>query len=757
MDSLPLSAAAPALDRLRVCLLTTELAGFGPSSGLGSLVASLAETLTEAAWEVTVMLASEKPVETLALARLGEAYARRGVRVAPLPEPAERSFAWPRSSSRAYKTYLWLREHAADFDRVVFCDRGGLGYYALLAKHQGLAFETLPLGVLLHSPTLRRTLDNAELVDDHEILIADFLERESARLADGVVATGAARLQTLQAEGWSFPEACRALSPPLSPSLLSLRKEEEEPFIPEEIVFFGTLESRKRLRLFCDAVERLESCGPRGPRIVFLGPSGRIESLAGRDYVARRAARWALGCEWLDQRERAEALGYLRNGRRLAVVGSATQALPLSAWECASLGIPFLCVGESALAAALPETERERFVAADPNALAAKLREALSRGISAPHPPADPFPVREEWARWLGELSSRDGSEPSPEGADLPKVSVCLVHHDRPALLAQALESLRAQDYPDFEVILVDDGSATEEAAAFLEKIEPEFARRGWRIVRQPNLYLGAARNRAAREAKGEFLLFMDDDNLAEPHEISTFVRVARRTDAAILTAAQRDFEGKEPFGGEAKESYIFAPLGPSLSLGVLFNFFGDANAFVRRDAFEALGGFSEERGVGCEDWELFARAVLVGFRLETVPEPLFWYRRSSNGMYGTTSATAGMLRALRPYCSHLPSSLSGLLPLAQGKFVQVENLWRERAATHRELEAAHREMEATRGERDRIQNVLNQEEEKLRDARDELARIRRSRTWRMGVRLRQWEQKIRSLRKTLFTTRKPI
>ena len=743
MDSLPLSAAAPALDRLRVCLLTTELAGFGPSSGLGSLVASLAETLTEAAWEVTVVVASEKPVETLALARLGEAYARRGVRAVPLPEPAERSFAWPRSSSRAYKTYLWLREHAADFDRVVFCDRGGLGYYALLAKHQGLAFETLPLGVLLHSPTLRRTLDNAELVDDHEILIADFLERESARLADGVVATGAARLQTLQAEGWSFPEACRGLPPPLSASLLSLRKE-EEPFIPEEIVFFGTLESRKRLRLFCDAVERLQPCGPRGPRIVFLGPSGRIESLAGRDYVARRAARWALGCEWLDQRERAEALGYLRNGRRLAVVGSATQALPLSAWECASLGIPFLCVGESALAAALPETERERFVAADPNALAAKLREALSRGISAPHPPADPFPVREEWARWLGELSSRNGSEPSPEGADLPKVSVCLVHHDRPALLAQALESLRAQDYPDFEVILVDDGSSTEEAAAFLEKIEPEFARRGWRIVRQPNLYLGAARNRAAREAKGEFLLFMDDDNLAEPHEISTFVRVARRTDAAILTAAQRDFEGKEPFGGEAKESYIFAPLGPSLSLGVLFNFFGDANAFVRRDAFEALGGFSEERGVAFQDWELFANAVLAGFPLEMVPEPLFWYRRSAEGMMNTSSYVASWLAALRPYLARLPASIAGIVLLAPGKFRQAETFWREG-------ETARRELEATRGERDRVRDTLDRKERELQEVRSELSRVQRSRIWRLGRRLRRWEEKVRSARKSLL------
>ncbi|MDD2677184.1 MAG: glycosyltransferase [Methylacidiphilaceae bacterium] len=737
MDSLPASgSSAPGRARPRICLATIELAGFGPSSGLGSLVSSLAETLAEAGWEATVVLAAEQPVDSLTLAPLVEAYARRGIRLTPLPEPAERCLVWPRSSSRAYKTYRWLREQAAGFDRVLFCDRSGLGYYSLLAKHQGLAFEKLPLGVLVHSPTLRRTLENDELVEDHELLIADFLERESVRLADGVVASSAALLQTLKAEGWSFPEACRSLAPPLPASLLPLGNENKETFVPEEIVFFGPLESRKRLRLFCDAVDRLEPSGKGKPRIVFLGRCGRIESQPGRDYVARRAARWAFAWEWRGERERTEALGYLRHGKRLVVVGSAAQGLPLAAWECASLGIPFLCVGGEGVAETLPETERKRIVSADPNALAARLRETLGSGAAALPPAPDPCLVRDEWGRWLEGLSSRDASDQNPEKPDRPKVTVCLVHHDRPALLAQALDSLHAQDYPNFEVVLIDDGSATSEAAAFLDRIEPEFAKRGWRIIRQPNLYLGAARNRAAREAKGKFLLFMDDDNLAEPHEISTFVRVALRTSAAILTTAQRDFKGNEAIGAEGRNHYIFAPLGPALSLSIPFNLFGDANAFVRRDAFEALGGFSEDRGVIAEDWEFFARAVLAGFSLEMVPEPLFWYRRSADGMFGSGNLAAGKLRALRPYQGAYPS-LAGALLLFQGKFAQAEALCQE--------------LEAIRGQRDRAQDALNHREEELRQARDELARIHRSRSYRLRLRLRQWEENVRRMRKRLL------
>ncbi len=724
MDSLP---AFPSLardkPRGRICLATHELTGVGPSSGLGSLVASLAETLAEAGWEPTVMLAAEQQGESLEISQLVEAYADRGVQVTLLPEAPERCFPWPPSSSRAYKTYRWLREHADGFDRILFCDRGGLGYYALLAKHQGLAFETLPLGVLIHSPTLRRTLDNAELVEDHEILIADFLERESARLADGVVVTSDALLRALQAEGWSFPEACRALPPPLPKSLVDLRRQRSETLLPEEIVLFGPLESRRRLRLLCDAIDRLQVSEKKNLRIVFLGRSGRIESQSGRDYVASRASRWAFHWEWLDERERLEALGYLRNGQRLAVVASTSQGLPMSAWECACLEIPFLCVGAQGVEWTLPKTERERIVAADPNVLAARLQDALVRGIASPHRLVEPSKILDDWNKWLADLSSRPLRKPQRQPTDLPRVTVCLVHHDRPALLSQALDSLRAQDYPNFEVVLVDDGSATQEAAAFLDQIEPEFASCGWRILRQPNLYLGAARNRAAQEAKGEFLLFMDDDNLAEPHEISTFVRIALRTDAAILTTAQRNFEGKEKPRPDGNGSSIFAPLGPFLSLGVFFNLFGDANAFVRREAFEALGGFSEEREVAFQDWEFFAKAVLAGLRLEMVPEPLFWYRKSAEGMYSTSSHLASWLAVIRPYAAYLTPSLVGILFLAQGKFRQA----------------------------DRVQKVLDQREAELREVRDELVRIQRSRIWCLGARLHQWERKLRSVRKALF------
>src|SRR5205807_8616085 len=127
---------------------------------------------------------------------------------------------------------------------------------------------------------------------------------------------------------------------------------------------------------------------------------------------------------------------------------------------------------------------------------------------------------------------------------------------------------------------------------------EPIFQERGWVVLRQENRYLGAARNQAARRAHGEFLLFMDDDNYAKPHEVSTLVRVAERTGADIVTAFMDMFEGNSPPqpGQRPCCRWLFA--GTDMLAGIARNCFGDANALVRRTTFDRLGGFTEDHGV---------------------------------------------------------------------------------------------------------------------------------------------------------------
>jgi glycosyltransferase involved in cell wall biosynthesis len=277
------------------------------------------------------------------------------------------------------------------------------------------------------------------------------------------------------------------------------------------------------------------------------------------------------------------------------------------------------------------------------------------------------------WMRRQG-WTMPDQTTSQDKAGSRPLVSVCLVTHNRPILLRQALQSLMDQDYPNLEVILVDDGSTEPAAIALLVELEALFRQRGWVLVRQPNRYLGAARNEAARHARGDYLLFMDDDNVARPHEVSTLVRTALRTDADILTCLADSFTGEgSPVPGCEQSRLLFA--GIDSLVGIARNCFGDANALVRRTAFERVGGFTEDPGVTHEDWEFFARAVLSGCRLEVVPEALYWYRVSPESMIHITPRQANYARSLRPYLDDFPPVYHDLLRLAQGQALRLEQV----------------------------------------------------------------------------------
>lgn len=256
---------------------------------------------------------------------------------------------------------------------------------------------------------------------------------------------------------------------------------------------------------------------------------------------------------------------------------------------------------------------------------------------------------------------------PAPRPDATPLVSVCMAHKDRPGLLSQALDSLRAQDYPRFEVVVVDDGSTRPESLAALDELEADFATRGWRIVRQENRYLGAARNAAASAAKGEYLLFMDDDNVAKPGEISTLVRAALQSDLEIAAPLLDEFAGMDAPGAATRPLGRRLFLGPAAAVGLFRNAFGDANALVRRSTFERLGGFTEDAGVTHEDWEFFARAALEGARMEVVPEALFWYRVQPGSMISATRKSENARRGLRPYLAATPGPLRDLVGFLHG------------------------------------------------------------------------------------------
>ncbi|MGO9375885.1 MAG: glycosyltransferase [Syntrophobacteraceae bacterium] len=662
---------------LRICIATPEIMGLTKNGAVGTVYADLAVTLAAAGHVVTILyLGSSRETGTNERSTV-DSYKKKGIRLLHLPGEVPPRRMATEAASMSYSAYRWLKQE--DFDVIHFPEWMGLGYYSVLAKHQGLAFLDCTMVVGLHGPTAWRTTGNLDFFRVVDSLECDFMERRSVAYSDVLVSPTHYMISWAEEQGWELPGRSY-VQPPILPDEF-IEEAGPETVKIKELVFFGRLQRRKGLVLFCDALDLIAKNGKATLiPVTFLGEEATLEGTASQAYILERARQWPFPVRVISDLDRSGALAYLKEGARLAIIASLVENFGHAVQECCGMGIPFLASAVGGIPERITPEDRERICFVPrPGNLAMRLVQALEEGVPRTRSAVDLKSNRSIWTDWYEPKENNQSSTGAKEsGTDdqpssYPLVSVCLTTYNRPSLLAHALESLRSQDYPNFEVLLVDDGSDQPEALAFLDQLEPEFKTRGWRIIRQENSYLGAARNTGARHAHGEYLLFMDDDNYAEPHEISTFVKVAGYCGADILTCVSKFFSGNAaPSSYLQVPDQVFLPLGGAADVGALRNCFGDANALVRRSTFEGLGGFTEDYGVAHEDYEFFARAVLRGACLEVVPEELFWYRRQPGSVGQTTSRAANLLRSSRPYLEVLPPDLRGIVRLLQGYHTDI-------------------------------------------------------------------------------------
>ena len=198
-----------------------------------------------------------------------------------------------------------------------------------------------------------------------------------------------------------------------------------------------------------------------------------------------------------------------------------------------------------------------------------------------------------------------------------PVISVLTTAYNRERYLARAIESVLAQTYADFELIVVDDGS-TDRTVAVARAYEGDPRVRV--VVNERNLGDYPNRNHAARFARGRFLKYHDSDDVMYPHCLATMLDllVAEPRAAFALSSGWVWPGGPCPMLLTPRLSYQREFLGFGLFVC------GPSNALFRADAFRGLGGFPE-LGAG-SDYLFWLRACAREHVL-LVPGDLFWYR----------------------------------------------------------------------------------------------------------------------------------
>ena len=118
----------------------------------------------------------------------------------------------------------------------------------------------------------------------------------------------------------------------------------------------------------------------------------------------------------------------------------------------------------------------------------------------------------------------------------MPTFSVIIPTFNRLSLLKSTLESVWRQTFTDFEVIVVDDGS-TDDTAAWLSEIASK--EKPITQIKQPNAGPGAARNNGAENSRGEYLAFLDSDDLWFPWTLETVAELIAKHDRPSLISAK--------------------------------------------------------------------------------------------------------------------------------------------------------------------------------------------------------------------------
>ena len=199
-------------------------------------------------------------------------------------------------------------------------------------------------------------------------------------------------------------------------------------------------------------------------------------------------------------------------------------------------------------------------------------------------------------------------------------VSVIIPLYNARDVIGKTIESVLAQTWRDYELIIIDDGS-TDESSKVIEHFGSRI-----RYIRQENSGVAAARNRGIAESAGVYVALLDHDDLWHPMKLEKQVHLLEdrpEVGMVVTDVAHVDLDGRPMgiVGGGYNPSEEFARL---FVQGYVPT---PSAAMIRRSVLERVGGFDESfRSAGLDDHELWTR-IAAYCEIASLPESLTFHR----------------------------------------------------------------------------------------------------------------------------------
>lgn len=382
---------------LNVCVVTSEILGPIKNGGIGTATSALIDSLSANGHRITILYTLVQRGHPDCVER-NWAYwvdqlARRGITLTFIDHDGDYR-DWLRKS--------WLvKQHLAshDYDAVYFNEHHGSGYYSLAAKRAGLQpFVDRVHCVITHGSIEWVCNTNDQWLARPADLQMIGVERRSVEWADVVIGPSQYLLREYESYGWTLPRHTYRQPYPFP---IGVKKKQSQSRSPvDELVFFGRLETRKGLWLFCEALDRMGE-ELRGRKVTFMGRPTEVSGVRSPLLILSRAEKWPCEVNLLLDYSQEEALEYLSKPGRVAVMPSLADNSPCVVYECMQQQIPFVATLGSG-ADELVHTDCWDSVMCEPNAVALceRLTQVLALGSSVAWPRFEASENLATWKAW---------------------------------------------------------------------------------------------------------------------------------------------------------------------------------------------------------------------------------------------------------------------------------------------------------------------------------------------------------------------
>lgn len=219
------------------------------------------------------------------------------------------------------------------------------------------------------------------------------------------------------------------------------------------------------------------------------------------------------------------------------------------------------------------------------------------------------------------------------------RLSVVIPYFNMGAFIEETIASVLACDWPELEIMLVDDGStepASLDALVALEAAAADWpAGRSLRVLRGPNAGVAAARNRGAEAASGALMALLDADDIVRPTYYSRAIAVLGRYDnLAFVGCWNEDFRD-----ADGSTIRIWSTWNPEPPSQLIFNLTNCQGLIYWRAAFLEAGRHDPDLRMFLDDWDSVISLMAAGLRGAMLPAPLFRYRIRESSIFRSKRA----------------------------------------------------------------------------------------------------------------------